>query len=98
MQSETPRSKPVIDWDCVAYNLKDHMETEGLSLRALQKRTGVDKSTLLRICAGKRCTPEAYLAVCFTMGAKPMYFFENEATQMAETPALPAPSAPEVTG
>jgi DNA-binding Xre family transcriptional regulator len=67
--------KPMIDWDSVAWNLKDHMETEALTLRDLQKETGVSKSVLSRICDGKRCTPEAYMAVCAAMGAKPTYFF-----------------------
>jgi len=67
--------KPMIDWDSVAYNLKDHMEVEGLTLRDLQKKIGVNKSILSRICNGKRCTPEAYVAVCVEMKAKPTYFF-----------------------
>lgn len=69
------RGKPAIDWDSVAWNLKDHMEVEGLSMRSLQKKIGVDKATLTRICAGRRCTPEAYLAVCVEMKTKPTYFF-----------------------
>lgn len=71
-------SKPEIDWRCVAFNLKDHMDTEGLSMRDLQKKIGVDKATLSRICNGKRCTPEAYIAVCIEMKAEPTYFFVTE--------------------
>lgn len=69
--------KPQIDWECVAHNLKAGMEARGVSMRDLQKEIGVDKATLSRICAGKRCTPEAYVAVCVWMKAKPTYFFTD---------------------
>lgn len=65
---------PRVDWECFAWNLKDHMQEVSMSTRDVEAATGVDHATLSRASNGKPCRVEVYLALCAWMKAKPMYF------------------------
>ena len=80
-------TRPSIDWGCFAWNLRDFMSESGLSMRDVQRLSGVDKSVIARVTGEQkdwRCRPEAYLALCQMMGANPTYFFTpaNELEQV----------------
>lgn len=67
-----------VDWDCFSWHVRDALEQSKGSLRDMQKLTGVDHATLSRICHGKPCRVDAYLAICELLEVDPMYFFERE--------------------
>ena len=68
---------PSIDWTAFASTLQWRMKRFNISLRELQRSTGVHYSTLSRVANGKQCLAVTYLTLCAWMMLEPTKFYRS---------------------
>ena len=68
---------PSIDWTAFAEYLRGRMHRFNISLRELQRLSGVHYSTLSRVVNGKQCLAVTYLTLCAWMMLEPTKFYRG---------------------